>query len=357
MKRPAWFDERAPSLGVRAALAPLTALSLCYGAGAAIHRAAHERGIAKRTRLACKVVSVGNLVVGGSGKTPLAAWIAAQLHARGRRVALASRGVGGTPREAVHVASDGVGVREPVAVVGDEALLLAQLAPGVPVLVARQRALAGARAIGEFGSDVLVLDDGFQHHALARDVELAVFGSDGLGSGAVLPRGPLREGIGALSRTDAIVVTGAAYPPADEARIARAAPQAARFTVMRTPRELRALGVEGTSGANRAAEPPTALAGRELGVLSALANPRALRDTATALGARVVAERTFADHHLYRAHDLSGLAAEAPLWITSEKDAVKLDPAWCAGADLRVLALDTAVAEPEKFLAWLEARL
>jgi tetraacyldisaccharide 4'-kinase len=354
MRRPAWFDERSPSLLRRAALAPLTLAACAYGAAAALHRAAHERGTLPPEKLACQVVSVGNLVVGGAGKTPLAAWIAARLRARGRRVALATRGYGGAPRAAVHVASDGVRALEAPAVVGEEALLLAQLAPGVPVLVARRRALAGQRAIAEFGADLLVLDDGFQHHALARDVELVAFAADGLGNGAVLPRGPLREPLAALARADAVLVAGGELPPQDEARVARAAPRALRFAVQRTPRALRALG---TRIPPVAPEPPSRLAGRAVGVLSALADPRALRRSVEALGARVVAERAFPDHHLYRARDLAGLAADAPLWITTEKDAVKLEPAWCAGADLRVLALDTQVAEPERFLAWLEQRL
>jgi len=156
MKRPAWLDEREPSLRRQIALAPLRAASWCYGAGARAHRAAYALGFAPRAKLACKVVSVGSLVVGGSGKTPLAAWIAAQLHARGRRVALATRGYGGTPHEPVHVASDGRHAQEAPSVVGDEALLLAQLAPGVPVLVARERALAGQLAIDRFGAEVAV---------------------------------------------------------------------------------------------------------------------------------------------------------------------------------------------------------
>ncbi|HEU4429037.1 MAG TPA: tetraacyldisaccharide 4'-kinase, partial [Myxococcota bacterium] len=202
--------------------------------------------------------------------------------------------------------------------------------------------------------DVLVLDDGFQHHTLARDVDLVVFGQGGLGSGALLPRGPLREPIGALSRAAAVLVTSGELPWPDEARIGRAAPGAARFTVLRAPH---GLSKWGQARVAHPTEPPSALAGREVGVLSALALPRALRDTVEASGARVVAERTFADHHLYRASDLSGLAAQAPLWITSEKDAVKLDSTWLAGADVRVLALETSVADPEKFLAWFEARL
>jgi tetraacyldisaccharide 4'-kinase len=354
MKRPDWLDDREPSAARRVALAPLRAASWAYAAGAALHRAAYARGFAQRARLACKVVSVGNLVVGGTGKTPLAAWIATQLRARGRRVALLARGVGGTPREPVHVASDGVRALLPVSVVGDEALLLAQLAPGVPVLVARRRALAGARAITDFRARVLVLDDGFQHHALARDVDLVAFGASGLGSGAMLPRGPLREPLGALARAHALLTPSTGLPASDQPRVAHAAPHAARFGVLREPRELRALG---THAPRLASAPPSALAGREVGVLSALAQPRALRETAEALGARVVAERAFADHHSFCASDLSGLAREASLWITSEKDAVKIEPAWCAGADVRVLALETSVVEPESFLAWLEARL
>lgn len=354
MKRPAWFDERSPSLARRAQLAPLFALSVCYGAAAALHRAAYARGVLAPARLACRVVSVGNLVVGGAGKTPLAAWIAAQLAARGRRSVLVSRGYGGTPREPVHVASDGTRVRESAAVVGDEAVLLAQLAPGVPVLVAKRRALAGERAIADFGASVVVLDDGFQHHALGRDVELVAFGADGLGNGRVLPRGPLREPLAALSRAHAILTTGGALPPRDEALIARAAPDAVRFAATRTPREIRVLG---TRSPRAEPAPAAALAGAEVGVLSALATPGALRATVEALGARVVAERSFPDHHRYAAADLVGLAKQAPLWITTEKDAVKLEPAWCARADLRVLAVETTLEEPEKFLAWLEARL
>ena len=354
MKRPRWLDERDPPLARRVALAPLRAASWCYGMAARAHRTAYESGVLSRSRLACEVVSVGSLVVGGSGKTPLAAWIAVQLHARGQRVALATRGYGGAPREPVHVASDGERLLESPSVVGDEALLLARLAPAVPVVVARERARAGQLAIARFGADVLVLDDGFQHHALARDVDLVVFGRDGLGSGALLPRGPLRESLGALSRADAILVVGGELPAPDEARIAQAAPAATRFRVLRAPR---GLGKWGQARIAHPTEPPSSLAGREVGVLSALAHPRALRETVEAIGARVIAERTFADHHLYRASDLSGLAAQAPLWVTSEKDAVKLDPAWCGSANVRVLALETSVAEPEKFLAWLDARL
>jgi tetraacyldisaccharide-1-P 4'-kinase len=119
---------------------------------------------------------------------------------------------------------------------------------------------------------------------------------------------------------------------ADEARVAALAPRAARFEARRVPRSLRPL-------AGGAPEPPEALRGRALGMLSGIARPASFRGMLESLGARVVAERTFPDHHAFRARDLEGLRAAAPLWVATEKDAVKIEPAWTAGADVRVLEI------------------
>jgi tetraacyldisaccharide 4'-kinase len=348
--RPAWWDERAPSLARRLALAPLACLGWLYALGAALHRFWWERGPARPVRLPCRVVSIGNLVVGGSGKTPVAAWVAAALAQRGWPVAIASRGYGGRGAGPVEVVSDGRFVRGRAEVVGEEPMLLAGLAPGVPVLVGRRRDIVGLRAVAAFDAQVLVLDDGFQHHRLAKDVEIVTFSGAGLGSGAVLPRGPLREKLAALSRADAILVVDGPLPEADEARLARAAPAAARFALVRRPAWTRPL-------AGGAREPAAKLAGRGVGVLSGIARPAALRETLAALGAHVVAERAFPDHHRYRAADLAGLAEEAELWITTEKDAGKLLPSWTGRADVRVLELATDFPDGEAFLAWLERRL
>ncbi len=124
---------------------PLRAAAFFYGAGAALHRALHRLGIRPCRRLPCRVVSVGSLVVGGSAKTPTAAWIAARLHERGHKVALASRGYGGRAREPVTVVSDGQRLLADAASVGDEPLVLARRAPGVPVLVGRNRGRVGLR--------------------------------------------------------------------------------------------------------------------------------------------------------------------------------------------------------------------
>jgi len=348
--RPAFWDERAPSAGRRLALAPLTAASWLYAAGAVLHRAWWEHGPSRPVRLPCRVVSVGNLVVGGSGKTPVAAWLAASLARRGWPVAIASRGYGGRGAGAVEVVSDGRYVRGRAEVVGEEPMLLAGLAPGVPVLVGRRRDTVGRRAVAAFDAQVLVLDDGFQHHRLAKDVELVTFSGAGLGCGAVLPRGPLREPLGALSRAHALLVVDGPLPEGDEARVARHAPGAARFELTRRPATTRPLR-------GGAAEPAAKLAGRRVGLLSGIARPAALRETLRALGAHVVAERAFPDHHRYARADLAGLADDAELWITTEKDAGKLLPSWLDGAEMRVLALATEFPRGEAFLDWLEEKL
>lgn len=350
LSRPAFFDERHPSLARQLALAPLVPISVAYGAGAWLARGARGRLLSAPARLSARVVSVGGLAAGGSGKTPAAAWIASRLRERGHRVALASRGYGRSGRARALVVSDGDFVRANVAEAGDEPLLLAAMAPGVPVLVGRDRAAVGLRAIALFGVDVLVLDDGFQHHRVARDVEIVTFDGSGLGNGAVLPRGPLREGLSALRRADAVWVIDGPLPESDAGRIERSAPIARWFHARRRPVELRPL--RGGAGL-----PPGSIAGRPVGLLSGIAQPASLRRTVSALGANVVAERSFPDHHVYRERDLRGLAAAAPCWITTQKDALKILPSWAAGVDLRVLEVELEVDDREGLVDWLDRAL
>jgi tetraacyldisaccharide 4'-kinase len=349
--RVGWLEQRDETPAQRLARAPLVPCAWLYGAGAWLARAARERGWLARRRLPLRVVSIGNLLVGGTGKTPFAAWLATALARRGCKVALASRGYGRRGREPVHIVSDGRYVRGSAQSGGDEPLWLAGHAQGVPVLVGSDRGLVGLRALSAFGSEVLVLDDGFQHHRLARDVDFVCFdGAFGLGNGHVLPRGPLREPIGALRRADALVVVDGPLPADDLRRVDALAPAARRVHVSRRPASLRPL-------AGGAAGSPDALEGAPVGLLTAVAQPQAVRRTLAALGARVVAERLFPDHHRYRSRDVAGLAREAALWVTTEKDAVKLVPAWTQGVDVRVLAQELDVEDGEALLDWLEKRL
>jgi tetraacyldisaccharide 4'-kinase len=346
-----WLESNADGPGRAAALLPLALAAELVAAGAWLHRASYRSGLRTPTRLPCRVVSVGNLSVGGTGKTPTAAWLAARLQRRGHKVVLASRGYARAGREPVVTVSDGRFVRANVAQAGDEPFVLAAHAPGVPVLVGRDRALVGQRAISAHGAEILVLDDGFQHHRLERDLDLVVCdGAQGFGNRWLLPRGPLREPLSALRRAAAVGVLDGPLAEADEAAVARFAGGARRFAARRKPVGLRP--VEGGR-----LEPPESLSGARVGLLAAIARPGSLRRTLESLGAEVVAERTFRDHHRYRPRDLARLSQQASLWVTTEKDAVKLLPTWTGGARVVVLVIELEVEEPEALLDWVEARL
>jgi tetraacyldisaccharide 4'-kinase len=349
--RARWLQEDGGGVLRRLALAPLAPPSWLYGLGARLHRSVYQRGLLRPAQLPCRVVSVGSLGVGGAGKTPTAAWLASALHARGHRVAIASRGYGRRGDDAVVVVSDGRHVRSRAERAGDEPMLLAAHAPRVPVLVGADRTLVGWRALSAFGAEVLVLDDGFQHHRLHRDVDLALFdGATGFGRGGCLPHGPLREPAGALARADAVGVIDGPLSERDEARVAKLAPEAFRFRASRRPQLLRALSGQGH-------DDPSVLARRRVGLLSGLGRPGGLRRTVEALGAEVVAERRFGDHHRYRPSDLAGMRDEAPLWVTTEKDALKIPAPWAGPVDIRVLCVSLAVEDSAALLDWVEARL
>jgi tetraacyldisaccharide 4'-kinase len=190
-----WYERTAPPWW-------LLPLSLTYGAVAASRRYLYATGLRKSTRLTVPVVVVGNLSVGGTGKTPLVCWLVARLTERGLKPGVVTRGYGGTSASVrLLEASD-----DPE-VVGDESILLARRT-GRPVAIGRDRP-AAAHLLVDAGCDVIVSDDGLQHYALARDCEIVVIDGDRLfGNGWLLPAGPLRESRERLAAADAIVVNG-----------------------------------------------------------------------------------------------------------------------------------------------------
>ncbi len=352
-----WRATGQESAWAALAWSPLGLAGAAVAATAGLHRASYERGWRSRTRLPCAVVSVGNLSLGGSAKTPVAAWLARRLAAH-RRVALASRGYGRERADDLAVVSDGRRVTARLDRAGDEPLVLAAHAPGVPVVVARDRGVAGRRAVGAFDSEVLVLDDGFQHHRLHRDLDIVlVDAAAGFGNRRVFPRGPLREPMSVLARANAVGIVDGPLGGADAAGLARFAPGARRFAVRRRLVGLRPLGGRVPGRPDGCAVPAEFVAGRELGVLTALARPENLVRQIEKLGGRVVARRCFRDHHRYRPRDLRGLDRRAPLWITTEKDAFKIRPEWALGVDLQVAAMEVEIDAAAEFVAWVDARV
>jgi tetraacyldisaccharide 4'-kinase len=331
----------------RLALAPLSALECGWRAGAGLHRAVYERGWRARQDLPCAVVSVGNLAVGGSAKTPLVAWLARALRARGVRVAILSRGVGGASGGEVNVVSDGTRVMLSPVEVGDEPVWLSARVPGVPVLAGRDRSALGRRAAAVFGSELALLDDGFQHHRLRRDLDLVCLDARlGLGNARVLPRGPLREPPAALSRAHALIFTRVepGVEPADLGRMPHGIPV---FRVALVARGLQDLEDGSSASLDE-------LRGREVGLIAAIAHPARLERSLADLGARVVARRTFRDHHRYSPGEIRGLARELE-WVTTAKDAVKIPGSWLEGRRLRVLVEEVVPEQPEALVDFVLA--
>jgi tetraacyldisaccharide 4'-kinase len=334
------IDQRLARRG--GAVELLRPFSALYAGLARLRASGYERGWLARGRVDVPVVSVGNLSAGGTGKTPCVAFLAREFERDGLRVGLLSRGYG-APADSPE--------RE-----NDEARWFARELPALERVQDPDR-LAGAARLVERGVDVILLDDGFQHRRLARDLDLVLVDATrpwGLpaapdGGGyvrACFPRGFLREPPTALARADALVLTRVdqvepATRAALAAELAGFAPGRPILAGVHRPRALRA--PDGTALA------PEALHGREVELVSALGNPEGFERSVAALGARVLVHRKFRDHHRYTAADLAGLGAGGRWLVTSEKDAVKL----VGLAPVHVLAARFELVEGEAVLTAL----
>lgn len=302
----------------------LAPFSLIFFLLVAWRRVAYRVGLFRARRLPVPVIVVGNLGVGGSGKTPLTLCVAQWLAELGHHPGIISRGYGGRARAPMPVRADS----DP-ALAGDEPVLMARRAV-CPVWIGRKRAEAGRQLLAFHPEvDVLVADDGLQHYALARDMEIVVVdGLRGFGNGRLLPAGPLREPLGRLATVDAAVVNGGdpedfiLLPPSFAMRLSGA-----------TFRNLRDPGRTAT-----AAE----FAGREIHALAGIGHPRRFFDHLERLGLNVT-PHAFPDHHAYSADDLP-----AGTLLMTEKDAVKCAP--FAPPDAWFLAVDAILSPGLKTL-------
>jgi tetraacyldisaccharide 4'-kinase len=329
--------------------AGLRALSLLYGAGIRAYRAAFDLGLLRTHQLPCRVLSVGNLTVGGTGKTTTVLWLARRLQDWGLSPAILSYGYRapkafGAARDRVTVVSDREGVRVPTAISGDEAQLLARGLPGVPVLIGPRRVLSGRQAWEEFRPDVCVLDDAFQYWRLRKDLEIVLVNAQNpFGYGGLLPRGTLREPLTALRRAHAVIVTHArrlAEPHRAALReiLLRHNPELALAEAEHVPLRLR-------DHASGAMMPLDELRGERWGALAALGEPGSFERTLQDLGAVDPEPLRFPDHHLYTERDLRSVRQRVEDErlvgvVTTEKDAVKIAPEWLAGIPCRVLEID-----------------
>jgi tetraacyldisaccharide 4'-kinase len=319
----------------------LLPVSWVYGAIAARRRA---RARKKAARLLVPVLSVGNITCGGTGKTPVVEMLVRRLLEKGLRPAILSRGYRAGP--------DGS---------NDEARVLAANLPGVPHLQRADRVAAGREAIAA-GADVLVLDDGFQHQRLARDLDLVLIDAlDPFGGGRVLPAGLLREPLAALGEATLIGITRAPLVPPALRGILRGLLRDRFPGIPRVEIEMDPVDLSPLAGGDPL--PPEALRGIAVLAFAGLGNPEAFRRELERRGARIAAWLPFPDHHPYRPADLERVAAAAgragaEAIVTTQKDAVKLTPPSAGAVPWLVLRIaGRAAAGAEELEAALELAL
>lgn len=293
-----WFGDGALPRLARLTLAPAEA---AFRGGVAVRGAMYDHGVLPSLPPAVPALSVGNLSVGGTGKTPVAAWLAARLRAAGARPAIVMRGYG-----------------------GDEALVHATLNPAIPVVTAPDR-LAGAAQAARQHADCVVLDDAFQHRRVARLVDAVLISADSWnGRIRLLPAGPWREPLRALSRATLLIVTRKRVDLASARSLAETLSE--RYSVPSAVLALR-LGPLTSNGRTASLE---ALDGRNVRAVAAIGDPRAFQSQLERVGA-VVRPAFFADHHRFSSEDARRLASELrpDEWpVCTLKDYVKLAALW-----------------------------
>jgi tetraacyldisaccharide 4'-kinase len=307
-----------------------------------MRRSWYERHPQSRRSLDRPVISVGNLSVGGSGKTPIVAALARMLLDMGQRPAILSRGYARRrATDGVVVVSDGNRVLEPVENSGDEPQMLARALPGVPVLVCADRHLAGRLAEKRFDATVMLLDDGFQHLALGRNVDVLVMPASDLDD-AVLPSGRLREPLDSASSADCVLVPGSLE---DMSRVAATFDRMPVFRVTNHFGSVQGLDASAPSGTRVVA-------------VAGIARPERFFTTLREQGFEIVRELRFPDHHWFSSDDLDRIRTiakdtSADLVATTEKDAVRVAPqsGWA------VLPMTAVVEPPGLFSSWLRERL
>jgi tetraacyldisaccharide 4'-kinase len=347
----AWIERRArwqKSAGGRALLA---ACSFFYGLAVWARRLAYDRGWKKSEKLRAKVICIGNLTTGGTGKTPAAVLAAQTLRHRNHKVAILSRGYGRVQKDApvVTLLDDSVPKWSEC---GDEPWIMksALAGQGVPILVSPDRVLSGGQAIGYYHAKALILDDGFQHFRLKRDLDVVLVNAlDPFGGGSLLPLGNLREPLSALKRADMIVLTHVdlVLPETLEGVKSEVRRHNKKAPILESVHQADFL----LDVKSQERLPFDRLKGQDLSVFSGLGNPEAFERQLEGLGARITQRWRYPDHHPYTATDIASIerlraGAKIPL-VTTFKDLAKLPEGWekLVGGDFWAVAIKLEIVK------------
>ena len=304
---------------------PLALLSYLYGLGVRLRLAVYQ--IKKGRSLPGFVVSVGNLTAGGTGKTPAACTLAEWARDEGYRVAILSRGYGGLYKGKVLQVSDGKQVKTGPFEAGDEPYLMAKKLEGIPVIISAKRYLAGLFAHENFGTNFFVLDDGFQHLALKRDLDLVLIdAANPFGNGYLLPRGPLREPVTQLGRADAFIITRSAPDGSGDELTNRLMNRFPGKPIFKSDHLPERIIVPSTGSVHNV----DLINGKGIMGFAGIAKPDVFIKTLTELGAELVSFKAFRDHHPYSRREIQELIDErrrlkADYLLTTEKDWVRME--------------------------------
>jgi tetraacyldisaccharide 4'-kinase len=307
----------------------LCGVAFVYGLIVRLRLLCYRFGWFRSSQVSCRVVSVGNLTVGGTGKTPIVILLAQWLQAKGQCVAVLSRGYKRTKGASNLLVSDGAKILADSSEAGDEPFLIARRCPETIVAVGADRAALGRWVSAQCPVDCMILDDGFQHLALRRDVDLVLLdATDAVGLDAMVPAGRLREPLRGLERASAVVVTRADSKEDVEAihrRLREAGlPCDDLIEVVFKPESL--VSVQGDDN-----KPLEWCRRKRTWLVSGIGNSESFRRSAVSVGVEVVGETVFRDHHRYHADDVRRIRADAQsagadIVLTTEKDAGKLPP-------------------------------
>ncbi|RII27566.1 MAG: tetraacyldisaccharide 4'-kinase [Geobacter sp.] len=313
-------DGKREKLGDRLLLGCLKFLSRFYSLALRLRAFAYSVRLLRSRRLPRPVISVGNLTVGGTGKTPMVAWLASYLMGKGKRVVVLSRGYGGSARGDIRLVSDGATIFLSPEEAGDEPVLLAKTVAGLAVVIGADRYRAGIYALETLKPDIFILDDGFQHIRLQRDLNVLLVDSrHPFGNNFTLPAGLLREPVSAACRADVVVATRAASGRSIENPVPGKPFAMAAHTLV---------GMMPLEGGGTLA-PFSRLKGMRVMAFSGIADPGSFFDALEREGVPLVATLAFPDHSTYGDEELAAICrlrdtSQSAILITTGKDAVKL---------------------------------
>lgn len=306
----------------------LNPIEYIYKLGFDLHKSAYKYSFLKEHKLNVPVICIGNLTMGGTGKTPIVEYTANYLHELGKHPAILSRGYkGNTQSSQSHVVTDGNTIISSPDQCGDEPYLLAQNTNGIIIIVNKNRYLGGQLAIGKFGCDVIVMDDGFQHHALKKDCSIVVIDSTNpFGNGRLIPLGILREPIDALSRANAVILTHVPFAKnlsEIKDKIKSVNPNIPIIESVHMPDSFVDLN-------DKSIIDLSDIMGKKTVSLSAIGNPKNFNNTLTDLGIDVVHSLEYRDHYFYNDNDVNEISQACEKYkpdylITTQKDAIKFE--------------------------------